>query len=461
MAAKRLVSVDIGSTYTKGGAFVLDETTHTLRRENCVQTPTCPRDLTEGFNRVCRELGPFDDCFYSSSAKGGLQIAVIGLVPEWTLKTARLCALNAGGKVVSVYSYKLTHADIAELQAANPDVILICGGTDGGDETYGRHNIQMLKQLPGQMSLIYAGNRALQTFARQELASLDLIVTDNVLPRLDQVCIEPARNAIREVFLRKIVYGKGLGEIIERIGRPPLPTPFAVLSLVEAISACGSDWSGFCVVDIGGATTDFYSSCIAGSIPDHVIVKGITEPRIKRTVEGDLGMRVSARSCFENTFLKHLDGAQALNAYAEFVGRDTDYLPQEPLHQGYDRLLAQACLTDALQRHVGCWTAHYTALGKRHIQQGKDLRSVDRMVGTGGYLAGHVDLGDRPLDRLDIPQSGCLLLPGSWDYYQDQDNLWVLLANLLPIAGPSAVKMAVDCVKRRSTMTVVPNQGDI
>ena len=67
-------------------------------------------------------------------------------------------------------------------------------------------------------------------------------------------------------------------------------------------------------VDIGGATTDVHSiasgePCRAGVIP-----QGLPEPRVKRTVEGDLGMRHNiAQHCDALARLPMSDAIESLN----------------------------------------------------------------------------------------------------------------------------------------------------
>ena len=51
---------------------------------------------------------------------------------------------------------------------------------------------------------------------------------------MDSVRPDGARERIREVFLQRIVKGKGLDEIVAATGHEPNPTPYAVLQLVEA-----------------------------------------------------------------------------------------------------------------------------------------------------------------------------------------------------------------------------------
>ena len=120
------------------------------------------------------------------------------------------------------------------------------------------------------------------------------------MPEVGTINIEPAREVIRRIFLERIVDGKGLVE--RRPGdRPrPWPTPLAVFELAGKIGATQPGWSDFGMIDMGGATTDFYSHTEAFTGGDSILLRGLHEPLLKRTVEGDLGLRVSAAALWES-----------------------------------------------------------------------------------------------------------------------------------------------------------------
>src|SRR5262249_53925497 len=121
----RLISIDIGSTWTKGAAFVLSSRNE-LRVAGRPAPPTTGDDLSRGFDAVFGALsaeGAPDQLFYSSSAKGGLAIAAIGIVPDLTAEMARLTAYSAGAKLTHSFAYSLSAADIATLRGSNSDII--------------------------------------------------------------------------------------------------------------------------------------------------------------------------------------------------------------------------------------------------------------------------------------------------------------------------------------------------
>lgn len=136
------------------------------------------------------------------------------------------------------------------------------------------------------------------------------------------------------MFLSRIVKGKGLDVIVGETGEEPMPTPWTVYELVKAISDYDSAWKEFMLIDMGGATTDVYSASANTLSPDTVL-HGVPEPFVKRTVEGDTGMRVSAVVVGESTqdmvkviFAQQPQREEAFYRYLRHLVGQPDYLPQ-------------------------------------------------------------------------------------------------------------------------------------
>jgi uncharacterized protein (TIGR01319 family) len=432
---KKYLGIDIGSTWTKGAIFTPDAEKG-LRLEALFRTPTTVDDLRRGFDTCRGQLDPEGEAelYYSSSAKGGLRIAALGVVPELTLRMAREAACSAGGKITSVTAYKLCADDVAELLKKEPDIVLLTGGTDGGNEECVRHNLELLAQLPPELPVIYAGNRSLRDAVRAKLASRELKVVENVLPELSRPNAGPAREAIRELFLERIVSGRGLDRIVAETGREPVPTPLAMLEFLKSFYEYTGERTGFAVVDMGGATTDFYSAC-ADKFEPNVMVRGIPEPPVKRTVEGDVGMRVSARAAFEEirdelARRRGDDFAEKMEKYIDRVSSECEYLPQTPEERDFDLALAAGCCTVALRRHAGRRRQVFTTTGPVAIQTGRNLKSVSVVIGSGGFLSRMTpeELKNMWWDTPVDPECE-LLTPTEFVWYPDVEGLMVLVAD--------------------------------
>jgi len=455
------VSIDIGSTWTKGAVFSLvDGELVLLQRRAC---PTTVDDLARGFTELLVQLLPLNslddvpalihsgrvELSYSSSAKGGLAVAALGLVPDITLETAKVAAYSAGAKLTQVLSYKLTASDIRGLEASPPDILLFAGGTDGGNTDYVLANAKALAASSLNCAMVYAGNRSVRDEVSDLLAHKDFIAVDNLLPTLDEPNPDPAREALRAIFLARIVKGKGLDRIIAATGIEPWPTPFAVYEYTKAIRAHVPGWHEFVLLDMGGATTDVYSAH-RESPTGGTVLRGLPEPDVKRTVEGDLGMRVSAASAFQTG--KGLISAALANdpsevtTFADYVASlatQPEHLPQDPQGQSFDALLAGACVAHACARHAGRSYEVYTPDGMVRVQLGRDLSQVHKVIGSGGWLSKVAGFNPGAwLQKMAVDAKGkAVLVPTHIEYHRDSDYLFPLLANVAQ-AHPAAAARA-------------------
>lgn len=450
---KNIISIDIGSTYTKGALFSLAE--NTLSLEKSASVPTTPDNLLSCFDEVFEELSEKKnhELFFSSSAKGGLKIAAIGLVPELTLSAAKEAAVSAGARVSELYSYKLCDNDISALSKNPPDIILLSGGTDGGAETYNLHNAAMLAKADIKVPVIYAGNRCVSSEIARILSGMELYIVENVLPGLEMTSPEPTREKIREVFLSKITAGKGLDKIVEKTSAEPWPTPYSMLEYLKEIYEMRPDFGEFCLVDMGGATTDVYSCGGVSSPSSTIIQKGLPEPKVKRSVEGDMGMRKSAFAVFENMNAEISGNLKKVNLpvslFEEYLRKteaDSSYLPQTENEHVFERILAEACFSGSMKRHAGTEEEIYTPQGKFLLRKGKDLRETGKLIGTGGYLAKMKSFS--PLDCMKAAEGKSSLIPLAPDYYVDEKYLFPLLANISFKYPEAAVNKGIEVLSK-------------
>ena len=457
------VSVDIGSTWTKAALFAHEGEELTL--VNHVLTPTTTHHLADGFFASLNQVLNVADARpllksgevqlkYSSSAKGGLAVAAMGLVPSITLESAKVTAHSAGAKIAQYYSYKLNRHAIQELESAPPDILLFTGGTDGGEESYGLANAHALAGSKLDCAIIYAGNRDIQDEIQTILGHKDLTTVDNILPDLDHPNPFAARQAICAVFLSRIVKGKGLDVIVGETGEEPMPTPWTVYELVKAISDYDSAWKEFMLIDMGGATTDVYSASANTLSPDTVL-HGVPEPFVKRTVEGDLGMRVSAVVVGESTqdmvkviFAQQPQREEAFYRYLRHLVGQPDYLPLSEEEKYFDTLLAGLCVGYAAERHAGTKKQVCTCVGNVDLQMGRDLTTVRKVVGSGGWLsrASQFDIHNWLKYRELDDQGKRILLPNQFEYYRDSNGLLPLLANVARLYPQAAARTSIQCL---------------
>ena len=235
------LAVDFGSTYTKMCAVDVNnkKVIGTSRAFTTIKT-----DVREGYYAALRELEAaagrleYSEKLACSSAGGGLKMAACGLVPELTAKAARMAASSAGAKVTATYSYELSSKEQEEIYGEDPDILLLCGGTDGGNREVIIYNAKKIAQIERNFSVIYAGNKSAADEAGEILrnAGKHVILCKNVMPEFNVLDIAPAKNAIRALFIEKIVDAKGLSKIQEEMSAKLIPTPLAVFEGAELLS---------------------------------------------------------------------------------------------------------------------------------------------------------------------------------------------------------------------------------
>jgi uncharacterized protein (TIGR01319 family) len=394
----RYLLIDFGSTFTKLTA--VDTETRSLLG-TAAHFTTVQEDIRIGYRKALaalhQRLGTitFDRIEACSSAAGGLKMAALGLVEEMTVEAARRVCLGAGAKVDLVFSHHLTQADVSAIVEGKIDIILLAGGADGGNSECVLFNARLLAASRIRIPVIYAGNKS----CRDEIAAIfseagmEYSICENVMPKINQLNIEDARNQIRALFLKKIIVAKGIKTIEEEIDEVVLPTPEAVLRACELLAKGYLHEPGLgdlVAVDIGGATTDMYSICQTTRRSD-VILGGLEEPFAKRTVEGDLGLRYSAGGVLKDLTAEDLEGYRrdrGIDLVQETAKRQADVgmVPQTETEQTVDGLIAELCTRKAMSRHCGRMEEVFTPLGMMFHQTGKDLTDVGFVLGIGGPI---------------------------------------------------------------------------
>jgi hypothetical protein len=313
---------DVGSTYTKVVVVDLDGGAVVAAADH---PTTAGSDVLHGLDAAAAATGvvvPPSSWYVCSSAGGGLRLAVVGYESLVTAQAGHRVGLSAGARVVHVSAGPL--GSLAPLRAARPDVVLLVGGTDGGDAAVLEHNARRLARARWRVPVVLAGNASVRDDLAAVLlsAGVPVTATDNVLPRIGVLEPGPARAAIRDVFLSHVIGGKGLSRGKRFPSLVRAATPDAVLTGVEVLADhLGGD---LLVVDVGGATTDVYSVLTPDGRTDDVAG---TMWR-SRTVEGDLGMRWSApdviRAAVAERLLAGTTGAERPYAGQVGSGADTD-----------------------------------------------------------------------------------------------------------------------------------------
>jgi uncharacterized protein (TIGR01319 family) len=398
--------VDFGSTFTK--AALVDVAAGRIVATAGHPT-TIGTDVLDGWDSCLAELVRVEpraveaEVLACSSAGGGLRIGVVGNEELVTAEAGRRVALSSGGRVVHVAHGGLDREGVRALRESRPDVVLLVGGTDGGNAEVLLACAATLARARWRGPVVVAGN----VDARDEVAALldgsgtPYVLADNVVPRIGVLAPESARAAIREMFLRHVIGGKHLSKRADPSGGPGQhftamvrgATPDVVLTAVELL-ARGLDEQhpgagDVVVVDVGGATTDVHSVVELDPEDAGLARQVVAVVPVSRTVEGDLGMRWSAEHTVDEGLGAGVlgeDEAERLRRAAEVRRADPSYLPPTQADLDDDERIAAAAVAVALRRHAGRQQVVLDEDGRVLERTGKDLREVDLVVGSGGVL---------------------------------------------------------------------------
>jgi uncharacterized protein (TIGR01319 family) len=401
MSARRLVvCADFGSTFTKLTAVSLEsgQLLGTAAHPTTIDT-----DVMDGFAATLADLSgrlpaaADAEVLACSSAGGGLRLAVVGYERAVTAEAGYRVGLSAGARVVHVAAGQLGAVETAELVEIRPDVVLLAGGTDGGNADVLLANAAALAASELTCPIVVAGNIDVREDVWLTLTSSgkSAIPTANVLPRIGVLDPGPARAAIREVFITHVIGGKGLSSRADFPHLVKAATPDAVLAgvelLADGLSGVAPGAGDIVVVDVGGATTDVYSVVTPDAEESELRREVVEQTWRGRTVEGDLGVRWSAPGVVEaairERLLPHPPDADDLARAAATRANDPSSLPATAADADIDAQLAALAATVALRRHARPHVVPLRAGARDGVRRGgKDLRQVRLAVGSGGVL---------------------------------------------------------------------------
>lgn len=436
------VLVDFGSTYTK--MVCVD-----LVRKAALTTDQFPStvhtDATKGLSacfeaaRACIGRTHFSRALKmaTSSAAGGLRMAVVGLTRSLSNEAGRNTSFSAGAKIVCSFSGYLQDSDVETINQSKAEILLLCGGYEGGNTDGLLHNAEVLGHSKLSIPVIYAGNSAVSREVRRLFAGKECFLTENVIPAVGTLNTASAAAIIRDLFMKRIIDMKGVGIVQGELDAPIIPTPAAVLAAGRLLAAGTDREAGLgplMIADIGGATTDIYSY-IENTGYEGAKCIGSVESFSKRTVEGDMGMRESSGSLAAEAGEKELAlrcgiTKETLTEALRKRMNCTEYVADNPVEKSIDHMIACSAIHISARRHAGHISREFSN-GSRFVQRGKNLTDIKTMIGTGGIIV-HDSGPAEILKSACIKQSekGEVLLPNHFEPVIDQ-NYVLFAAGLL------------------------------
>lgn len=453
------ILIDFGSTYTKLTCVDLRERRVVLTDRFASTVHTDARiGLHQCFDVARRELGEqrFAEAvkLSSSSAAGGLRMAVIGLTRTLSVVAGKNAAYGAGAKIMKNYFGAMTREQTLDLETSSAEIVLLCGGYEHGNRSMVLHNAKMLSESGLSVPVIYAGN----SDAGQEVRTIlsqggkECFLVNNIIPAVGVLDIAPAEEIIRHIFMKRITNMMGMSKVQEEIGEILMPTPAAVLAAGTLLSQGTEQQEGIgpmMMVDVGGATTDVYSFNKNRGFRGSKVI-GAPEPYAKRTVEGDMGMRESSICLLEEAGAAALArgaGVTETRIQEAIQHRITErsYLADTAEEAEIDHEIARQAVGISVRRHAG--HIENVRIGSRQNQVGKNLTEIKTLIGTGGVIVNNA----QPVDilraaKLQGGESEDVLVPRDLEILTDHDYVFYaagLLRNLDEDAALAIMKRSI------------------
>jgi uncharacterized protein (TIGR01319 family) len=420
---RSILATDCGSTTTKAILieFVDGEYRLTFRGEAPTTVEAPFEDVTRGVLNATMEIEELSgrkildgeniitpqkkddgvDIYIStSSAGGGLQMMVAGVVKSMTGESAERAALGAGSIVMDVLAAndgRKPHEKITRIRQLRPDMILLSGGIDGGTT---KHVVELAEILAAanpqprlgqnyKLPVIYAGNKKATSDIQKTLGKLtDLDVTENIRPVLEQENLKPSRDKIHDLFMEHVMQqAPGYKKLMSWTDAPIMPTPGAVGALIEMVA--NKENISVVGVDIGGATTDIFS---------------VFQSQFNRTVSANLGMSYSICNVLAEASLPNvlrwvpfdIDEKELTNRIGNKMIRPTT-VPQSLEELVIEQAIAREALRLSFIQHKAFAVNLKGVQKERTISDAfeqsdsgeslVDMMELDLIVGSGGVLS--------------------------------------------------------------------------
>ena len=336
----------------------------------------------------------------TSSAGGGLQMMVAGVVKSMTGESAQRAALGAGSIVMDIIASndgRKYHEKVKRIRELRPDMILLSGGVDGGTKS---HVVELAEILAAanpkprlgndyKLPIIYAGNKEARKEVNKTLVDkTDLKMVDNIRPTLEVENLQPSRDKIHDLFMDHVMaQAPGYDKLKKWTDCPIMPTPGAVGEIIKRIAE--KEDISVVGVDIGGATTDVFS---------------VFEGKFNRTVSANYGMSYSICNVLADAGVKNvsrwlsneLDSVDLTNRIANKMIRPTT-IPQTLEELVIEQAIAREALRLSFDQHKKF------AVSLKGIQQERtisdtfeqtmsgqtlvNMQDLDMIVGSGGVLS--------------------------------------------------------------------------
>ena len=418
---KRILAADFGSTTTK--VILFEKTDLGWRKKIDAAAPTTVEkpvsNICIGLKNAINEIQEtseyrffindsfiFDvkdkqgiDIFLAtSSAGGGLQVLVCGLSKAFSTSKANKASLSAGAIILDSLSLddeRTEQAKVDLIRDLKPDIILLTGGTENGAKEQVLELAQTILQAESKprfateklTPVIYAGNSANREIIEELLKDkYSFLATENISPKTNLTNSAPVRDLIHQIFMEHVMsQSPGYDELSSLVGEPIIPTPSAVGDMIETFAKTKN--AQVLAVDIGGATTDIFSS-----------VKD--ESKTQRSVSANLGMSYSIANVLKESGIDaikkwlpfSMDTKEIFNIIRNKMIRPST-IPQNIEDLVLEQAIARQALKLALKHHEDLFFKNLnkrkgiSALMGKSEKSGINMFDITHIIGAGGVLS--------------------------------------------------------------------------
>ncbi len=488
MLQKSILITDIGSTTTKTLLFEKEKNDYVLR--GLANSPTTvekpDEDVKIGIYQSIRQLEKSTGSellssdsnpqqmkiskevtfLATSSAGGGLQILVIGLTLFESGGSAERAAFGAGGVLLDTIAIDDKRSALEQMQLMeflHPDIILFSGGIDGGALAGVIRLAEILSiadpkpkySIKNQIPLIFAGNKDAHEFIESVLAGkFDVQLLPNVRPTMEVENLEPVTDKIHEIFLENVMeQAPGYAAVKQLTSAPIIPTPSGVLNDMRLLQRFEGE--NILTVDIGGATTDVFSTILGTCY---------------RTVSANYGLSYSIANVLKNCGIEKISrwlpadlSPVIIRNYIYNKMLFPTHIPTDDLELAIEQATAIEAIRMSVEQHL---TMHFNIQNLGFLDKLKNrdvdpfveqmyvekslehrsfhLREIHKLIGSGGIIS-HAPVKEQAMAMLI-----CGFQPGGiTELWRDKDFISPhlgILSNLDPELAYQLLKK--DCYEK-------------
>ena len=290
--ADSLLLLNVGTSHTRASLVdIVERQYRMVATADCNTTANAPySDIGEGVRAALDQLSNLVGCEFfdetgqlivpsrgsgsgvdtvvlTLSLQADVRVALVGLLPDISLRSVRKLTESAPVRVVAELSLGDKRTDEGRMDAlcqAKPDLILVAGGSEGGAsdavlrlmEVVGLSIYMMPPESRPQV--LFMGNSAVSGKVQEMLKSCQCNVTvaRNIRPSLDREDLDPGRVALNEMTAQ-ILRARlgGIEGLLSWTGGVLTPSPLGLGTVIQLLGRTAPPKKGALGISVGSGST--------------------------------------------------------------------------------------------------------------------------------------------------------------------------------------------------------------